>query len=91
MAELHQADAVFQGGGVKGIALVGALLAFAEQGWTEWVSVAGTSAGSIVAGFLGRGYAPADLEKILHPRFDEKDKARAISQSRLLARGLLPR
>src|SRR5437870_11536289 len=31
---------------------------------------------------------PADLEKILHPRFDEKDKARAISQSRLLARGL---
>jgi len=65
VAELHQADAVFQGGGVKGIALVGALLAFADQGWTEWVSVAGTSAGSIVAGFLGCGYAPADLEKIL--------------------------
>jgi NTE family protein len=65
VAELHQADAVFQGGGVKGIALVGALLAFAEQGWEEWVCVAGTSAGSIVAGFLGCGYAPVDLEKVL--------------------------
>jgi NTE family protein len=65
MAELHQADAVFQGGGVKGIALVGALLAFAEKGWDEWVCVAGTSAGSIVAGFLGCGYAPKDLEKVL--------------------------
>src|SRR5947207_1757669 len=31
---------------------------------------------------------PADLNKVLHPRFDEKDKARAIGQSRLLARGL---
>jgi NTE family protein len=65
VSDLHQADAVFQGGGVKGIALVGALLAFAEAGWTEWVSIAGTSAGSIVAGFLGCGYSPADLEKIL--------------------------
>ena len=65
MADLHQADAVFQGGGVKGIALVGALLEFAEHGWNEWVCVAGTSAGSIVAGFLGCGYAPADLEKVL--------------------------
>jgi NTE family protein len=63
--DLRQADAVFQGGGVKGIALVGALLEFAEHGWEEWVCVAGTSAGSIVAGFLGCGYTPADLEKIL--------------------------
>jgi NTE family protein len=72
MADLHQADAVFQGGGVKGIALVGALLAFAEQGWDEWVCVAGTSAGSIVAAFLGCGYAPADLEKILRTTPYEK-------------------
>jgi NTE family protein len=65
MSELHQADAVFQGGGVKGIALVGALLSFAEEGWTDWVSVAGTSAGSIVAGFLGCGYSPDQLEGVL--------------------------
>src|SRR5205085_329864 len=31
---------------------------------------------------------PADLNKVLHPRFDEKDKARAITQGRLLGRGL---
>ena len=31
---------------------------------------------------------PADLNKVLHPRFDERDKARAIAESRLLARGL---
>jgi NTE family protein len=65
MAELHQADAVFQGGGVKGIALVGALLGFAERGWTEWVSVAGTSAGSIIASYLACGHGPEDLEKLL--------------------------
>jgi NTE family protein len=65
VAEHRQADAVFQGGGVKGIALVGALLAFAEEGWDEWVSVAGTSAGSIVAGFLACGYGPHDLEGVL--------------------------
>jgi pyruvate,orthophosphate dikinase len=31
---------------------------------------------------------PADLNKVLHPGFDERDRARAVSQSRLLARGL---
>jgi NTE family protein len=65
VAEGRQADAVFQGGGVKGIALVGALLAFKEAGWDEWVSVAGTSAGSIVAGFLACGYSPDQLEGVL--------------------------
>jgi pyruvate,orthophosphate dikinase len=31
---------------------------------------------------------PQDLNQILHPRFDDADKARAIKQSRLLGRGL---
>jgi pyruvate, orthophosphate dikinase len=31
---------------------------------------------------------PADLNKVLHPAFDEADRARAVAQSRLLARGL---
>ena len=31
---------------------------------------------------------PQDLNQILHPRFDERSKERAINQSRLLARGL---
>jgi len=36
---------VFEGGGVKGIAFVGALQAFEEAGF-HWQNVAGTSAGS---------------------------------------------
>ena len=66
---------MFQGSGVKGSALVGALLEFADHGWEEWVCVAGTSACSIVVGFLGCGFAPTDLEEILrktpYPEFED--------------------
>ena len=72
MAELHQADAVFQGGGVKGIALVGALIEFGDHGWTEWISVAGTSAGSIIASYIACGHGPDDLEKLLRETPYEK-------------------
>ena len=41
-------DGVFEGGGVRGIAHVGAICALAEKGY-EWERVAGTSAGSIIA------------------------------------------
>jgi NTE family protein len=67
MAEKHRADGVFQGGGVKGLGLVGALLQFAEDPRveiTEWVNVAGTSAGSIVASLLAAGRTPAALEEL---------------------------
>ena len=36
---MQRADAVFEGGGVKGIGLVGALQAFEEAGF-EWQNVA---------------------------------------------------
>ena len=42
-----KADAVFEGGGVKGIGLVGAVAVAEEKGY-QWVNVAGTSAGAIV-------------------------------------------
>jgi len=45
---------VLQGGGVKGIALVGALAAFAEAGYVP-NRVAGTSAGALVGGLLASG------------------------------------
>ena len=48
------ADAVFEGGGVKGIGLVGALKAFEDDGY-EWKNIAGTSAGSIIAALLAVG------------------------------------
>jgi NTE family protein len=72
--ERHRADGVFEGGGVKGIAFAGAI-ASAEQdgGVREWVNVAGTSAGSIVAALLAVGYDAAGLQRILndakYPKF----------------------
>ncbi len=64
--ERQRADAVFEGGGVKGIAFAGAIAA-AEQdaGVREWVNLAGTSAGSIVSALLVAGYDAAGLQKIL--------------------------
>jgi NTE family protein len=64
--ERHRADGVFEGGGVKGIAFAGAIAAAErDAGVREWVNLAGTSAGSIVAALLVAGYDAAGLEKIL--------------------------
>ncbi len=58
----HQADGVFQGGGVKGIALAGALEEFADstrhpQNYVQaWIKLAGTSAGAIIAAYLACGH-----------------------------------
>jgi len=73
--KLNEADGVFQGGGVKGIALVGALLGFAERGYDRWVNVAGTSAGAIVAAYLACGQDAYDAEQLLrsapYSRFED--------------------
>jgi len=69
------ADAVFEGGGVKGIALVGAV-AFAEEKGYQWANLAGTSAGAIVASLLAAGYTGAELKdqisKIDYLKFRDK-------------------
>ena len=72
--ERHRADAVFEGGGVKGIAFAGAIAAAERDADVkEWVNLAGTSAGSIVSALLVAGYDSAGLKKILadakYPRF----------------------
>jgi len=59
-----RADAVFEGGGVKGIGLVGAIAVAEEMGY-QWVNVAGTSAGAIVAALLAAGYTAAEMKKIM--------------------------
>jgi NTE family protein len=66
-----EADAVFEGGGVKGIALVGAVAAAEESGIRVWKNVAGTSAGSIISSLLAVGYRavrdegyPADVKTL---------------------------
>ena len=57
-------NAVFEGGGVKGVGLVGAVSVTEEQGY-EFRSVAGTSAGAIVATMLAAGYTAQDMKDIL--------------------------
>jgi len=57
-------DGVFEGGGVKGIGLVGALAVVEEAGYT-FMNVAGTSAGAIVAALLAAGYSATELKKII--------------------------
>jgi NTE family protein len=61
-----EADAVFEGGGVLGIAFVGALEVAESLGYTAWQHVAGTSAGAIVAACLAAGYHAAELKDILY-------------------------
>jgi NTE family protein len=69
--EEHRADGVFQGGGVKGLALAGGLVEFANrekhpQNYIDdWVQLAGTSAGAIVAAYLACGHDAAATEKLI--------------------------
>ena len=66
VAERHRADGVFEGGGVKGIAFAGAIAAAErDAGVQEWVNLAGTSAGSIVAALLVAGYDANGIQKLL--------------------------
>lgn len=57
-------DLVFEGGGVKGIALVGALSVLEERGFVPR-RLAGTSSGAIVAALRAAGYTPGELREII--------------------------
>lgn len=57
-------DAVFEGGGVRGIAFVGALQQFEIEGF-QWNNLAGTSAGAIVATLLAAGYKGAEMDELI--------------------------
>ncbi|MDN4058032.1 patatin-like phospholipase family protein [Massilia sp. YIM B02769] len=57
-------NAVFQGGGVKGIALVGALEVIEGQG-IGFEAVGGASAGAIVAALYAAGYSASEMRVIL--------------------------
>ncbi|TQR09249.1 patatin-like phospholipase family protein [Psychrobacillus soli] len=57
-------DGVFSGGGMKGIALVGAFQVLEEKGY-EFKRVAGTSAGAILACFIAAGYTGKEIEEIM--------------------------
>lgn len=57
-------DAVFEGGGVKGIAFIGAIQETLERGYT-YHNVAGTSAGSIIASLIAAEYTVKELEEMM--------------------------
>jgi len=57
-------NAVFEGGGVKGIALAGAVCAAQDKGMT-FHRTAGTSSGSIAAACLAAGYTGRELKQII--------------------------
>ncbi len=59
-----QADAVFSGGGIKGLAFAGAVKAAEEAGYDQWMSLGGTSAGSIAAMALAVGYDADGLRQL---------------------------
>lgn len=76
-----KADAVFEGGGVKGIAFVGAVCCLEEKGY-EWERLAGTSAGSIVAALLAAGYTGKEMKEIIsnldYKKFMDHNKVQAV-------------
>lgn len=69
----NRADGVFRGGGVKGLALAGAITGCAEHPTkpvTEWKNVAGASAGAIIAAYLAFNRKPTvgtDMIALLDP------------------------
>lgn len=78
--EKMRADAVFEGGGVRGIAFIGAIQAMEEE-HVEWQRLAGTSAGAVIAALLASGYKS----------FEIKDKIRELNFSTLRGRSILNR
>ena len=60
-SKYHFRNLVFEGGGVKGIAYVGALEVLDQEGILKDIKrVAGTSAGAMVAVLVGLGYSAAE-------------------------------
>ncbi|HEU4354848.1 MAG TPA: patatin-like phospholipase family protein [Actinomycetota bacterium] len=76
MAEsgLH-ADLVLEGGGVKGIGLVGAYATLQDRGY-QIHRIAGTSAGAIVGALIAADISPVELENVMrtidYGRFEDK-------------------
>jgi NTE family protein len=75
------ADLVLEGGGVKGIALVGAISVLQERGY-EFRRVAGTLAGAIVGSLVAANAGAAELEEIMrgvdYRRFQDGPRWRSL-------------
>ncbi|WP_027624241.1 patatin-like phospholipase family protein [Clostridium lundense] len=58
------ANAIFEGGGMRGIGIIGALSYFEQKGYT-WNKVAGTSAGALIASLISAGYSSKNLKDMI--------------------------
>jgi len=69
-------DAVFSGGGIRGIGFVGAISKFEQAGYT-FRNVAGTSAGAIVSALVASGFSAEEMyeemSKVNFERFKQKN------------------
>jgi NTE family protein len=83
-ADAMRADLVLEGGGVKGLGLVGAVTSLAESGY-DFPRVAGTSSGAVVAAFV------AALQRAGEPLSRLEEIARSMDYRRLRDRGALGR
>ena len=72
-----KADAVFEGGGARGIAFVGAIQAMEEEK-VEWQRIAGTSAGAVIAALLASGYKSYEIRQHLSELDFSKLRGRTI-------------
>ena len=72
-------DGVFSGGGIKGFALIGAYEEIESRG-LQFVRVAGTSAGSIVAALIAAGYTSKELYQLM----DELDLTQLLDPRKLV-------
>lgn len=74
------ADAVFQGGGVKAIGFIGAIYRLEEEN-IVWKRLAGTSAGAIVASLLAVGYTGGELKEIIYSIDYKKLEQKSLLQN----------
>jgi NTE family protein len=74
-------DAVFEGGGMRGIGIVGAINCMENEGY-EFVRVAGTSAGAVIAALIAARYSSRQIRKMLVDtnflEFMDKDKLQRL-------------
>ena len=84
------ADAVFEGGGVKGIGLVGALSCCEEKGYS-WKSVAGTSAGALTAALVAAGYTALETKIELDRLMHQPDESGCLGYERFKDKSLVDR
>ncbi|WP_201713466.1 patatin-like phospholipase family protein [Rossellomorea arthrocnemi] len=73
-------DGVFSGGGIKGLALIGAYQAIEEKGYT-FKRLAGTSAGAVIAAFIAAGYSSREILKIM----DDVDLKKLLDSNAIIS------